>query len=66
VVELLQRIRPRRLRVDGSSGPVTLLSCMALMKTVLLELLLAALVWRTDGSDTAAKAAAATLWGAMP
>jgi len=30
------------------------------------ELLLAAPVWRADGSDTAATAAAATLWGATP
>jgi len=33
---------------------------------ILLELLLAAPVWRADGSDTAAKAAAETLWGATP
>jgi len=31
-----------------------------------LELLLAAPVWRADGSDTAATAAAATPWGATP
>jgi len=31
-----------------------------------LELLRAAPVWRADGSDTAAKAAAETLWGATP
>ena len=34
--------------------------------TNLLELLLAAPVWRADGSDTAATAAAATPWGATP
>jgi len=33
---------------------------------VLLELLLAAPAWRANGSDTAATAAAATLWGVMP
>jgi len=32
----------------------------------LLELLLAAPVWRADGSDTAATVAAATPWGATP
>jgi len=31
-----------------------------------LELLLAAPAWCADGSDTAATAAAATLWGATP
>jgi len=31
----------------------------------LLELLLAAPVWRADGIDTAATAVAATPWGAM-
>jgi len=31
-----------------------------------LELLLAAPVWRADGSDTTATAAAATPWGATP
>jgi len=30
-----------------------------------LELLLAALAWRADGSVTTAKATTATLWGAM-